>query len=99
MTRLALRPQRKEKNAMIFNSRRLPRSRWLTHSAGLGLPSRRSVDLGFMQRAAGNLAAAGADGEMNQSGRRRLVLENQAVARPHCFEKFRRRDMPCFEVY
>src|ERR1700744_1585643 len=99
MMRLALRPQRSERNAMIFNSRRLPRSRWPTHSAGFGVPSRGFVDLRFMQRAAGNFAAAGADGEMDQPGRRRLVLEDEAVARPYRIEKFCRRDVPGFEIY
>src|ERR1700729_2020963 len=96
MLRLALRPQRRERKAMIFKSRRLPRSRWLTHSAALVVPSRRFADLGFMQRAAGHFAAVDADDELNQSGRRRVVLENETVARPHRVEKFRGRDMPCF---
>src|SRR5271155_2299251 len=71
MMRLALRPQRKERNAMIRSSKRLPRSRCLTHSAALGWPSMRLADLGFMQRAAGHFALVDANREMNQPRRGR----------------------------
>src|SRR5277367_2953525 len=98
MMRLALRPQRKERNAMIRSSKRLPRSRCLTHSAALGWPSMRLADLGFMQRAAGHFALVDANREMNQPRRGRFVLKNESVARPHRIEKFRGRDMPGFEV-
>src|ERR1700723_1029566 len=98
MMRLALRPQRKERNAMTLNNQRLPRSRCLTHSAALGLRSRRFADLGFMQRAAGYFAIIDADREMNQPRPGRLVLQDEMVARPNRIEKFRRRDMPRFKV-
>src|SRR5580700_10741108 len=98
MMRLAPRPQRKERNAMTFNNQRLPRSRCLTHSAPLGGPSRRFADLGFMQSAAGDFALIDADREMNQSWRRRLVLQDETVARPHRIEKFRGRYMPRFKI-
>src|ERR1700683_449319 len=98
MTRLALRPQRKERNAMILSSQRLPRSRCLTHSAALGVRSKRLADLGFMQRAAGHFALADADREVNQPRRKSFVLKNETVARPHRIEKFRGRDMPGLEV-
>src|SRR5580692_8015689 len=98
MMRLARRPQRKERNAMTFNNQRLPRSRCLIHSAPLGGPSRRFADLGFMQSAAGDFALIDADREMNQSWRRRLVLQDETVARPHRIEKFRGRYMPRFKI-
>src|SRR6204780_4672153 len=94
MRRLAPRPQRKERNAMTFNNQRLPRSRCLTHSAALGLRSRRFADLRFMQCAAGYFAIIDADREMNQSRPRRVVLQDETVAWPHRIEKFRGGDMP-----
>src|SRR5258707_11761746 len=94
MMRLALRPQRKERNAMIFNSQRLPRSRCLTHSAALCSSSRRFAALGFMQRAAGNFARVDAYREVNQARSRGLVFQHETIARPHGIEKFHGRDMP-----
>src|SRR5258707_11519035 len=94
MTRLALRPQRKERNAMIFSSQRLPRSRCPTHSAALCSSCRTFAALGFMQRTAGNFAVVDADREVNQSRGRGLVFQHETIARPHGIEKFRGRDMP-----
>src|SRR5580698_10263540 len=87
-TRLKVRPRRSDRNAIIFSSHRLPRSRCVIHSAALA----------FMQRPARHLAVPGAEREADQTRRRCLVLQDQGVARPDGVVKFRRADMPAPKI-
>src|ERR1700722_8323248 len=87
MTRLGPRPRRNERNAMTFSSQRLPRSRCLTHSAGL-VWSARFAASGFMERAVCPLAVFGPNRESNQSCRGRIVLDDEVLARANRVDKF-----------
>src|SRR5580658_6339848 len=90
---------RSETNAIRRSSAMLPRSRCLIQSARFRSSMRRSV-LGVTecQAAAGHGSTVAAYGEANQVFFGKVMLQAQAVSRPHDIEKLDRCDVPAGQI-